>query len=399
MGFILLITIVLIVYGSLYPFHFHPSPARPLWVLFHSWPAALDRFEIRDIAINILIYIPIGLFGALWFGRGKARCLPPVLTIVLAAALSLSMELCQLFDARRQASFFDVLTNVAGACIGVLLARLYGRTLLRILARRGARSVAHRSGTILLLLCWFSFQTYPWFPHVGLYAIRAKLAVLGSNFAVPGVGTIGTVVDWLAVAQLLEAAAGAEAAWLLPLLMALIPARILIVGRTFTWAELTAAVAGWALWTMWLRRYSKRAGLLAWLAAILLSMRGLAPFHWAGKVNSFVWIPFAGLLESNWDSAALVLLDKSFLYGTAVWLFRKAGYSHTWATAGLAALLASIEAAQVYLPGRTAEITDPILLLIMSVLLKLLDMSDEGRAQLWPERRVRIHATVSRKPS
>ena len=64
---ILLIVIVLIVYGSLYPWDFHSTQlgASPLWVLIHSWPEHIDRFLFRDIAVNVVIYLPVGVFGLL----------------------------------------------------------------------------------------------------------------------------------------------------------------------------------------------------------------------------------------------------------------------------------------------------------------------------------------------
>src|SRR5271155_2568555 len=63
----LVIVIALIVYGSLYPWDFHSTQlaASPLWVLIHSWPTAIDRFLFRDIAVNVLIYLPVGVFGFL----------------------------------------------------------------------------------------------------------------------------------------------------------------------------------------------------------------------------------------------------------------------------------------------------------------------------------------------
>ena len=68
---VLLIVIALIVYGSLYPWDFHSAQlaANPLWVLIHSWPTAIDRFLFRDIAVNLLLYMPVGVFGFL--GRYK----------------------------------------------------------------------------------------------------------------------------------------------------------------------------------------------------------------------------------------------------------------------------------------------------------------------------------------
>ena len=66
---ILLIVIALIVYGSLYPWEFHSTQlaASPLWVLIHSWPTGIDRFLFRDIAVNLSINMPVGVFGFLAF--------------------------------------------------------------------------------------------------------------------------------------------------------------------------------------------------------------------------------------------------------------------------------------------------------------------------------------------
>jgi VanZ family protein len=210
LGLIFLITILLIVYGSLYPFDFHAGrvAAGPVWVLLHAWPTTLNRSEIRDIAINILIYLPIGLFGVLYLGKGKPRPATSLLTILLALALSVSMELIQFFDDTREVSLVDVMTNVAGATLGVFLAYLYGRSLVRIMARPGMRAAFHPSGAMLLLFSWIAYQIYPVFPQVSLYVVHAKLVALGDNLVLPVVPAIGAAVDWLAVAQLLEVVAG-----------------------------------------------------------------------------------------------------------------------------------------------------------------------------------------------
>jgi len=377
LGLILLLTILLIVYGSLYPFHFHAGPAEPFWTLLHSWPTTIDRFEVRDIAVNTLIYLPVGFFGTLWRGKGNPRSTSPTLTILLALALSTSMELLQLFDDPREASISDVLTNVIGASLGIVLAHLYGRTMMRILVRPRMPISIRPSAALLLVFFWLAYQVYPLFPQVGLYVVRAKLAALEHDLAMPAVPAIGAVGDWLTVAQLLEVIAGpGPGLLLLPFTILLIPARLLILGRSFTWAEIAAAVCAWALWSTWLRRYRKRTVLLAWLSTALLLVRGLAPYHWASSATPFSWIPFRGFLDSNWSSAGLVLLNKSFLYGTAVWLFRTAGYSYISSTLGLAILLAIIEAVQTYLPGRSPEITDPIMIIVLAVVMKSLDSSD-----------------------
>jgi hypothetical protein len=59
-------------------------------------------------------------------------------------------------------------------------------------------------------------------------------------------------------------------------------------------------------------------------------------------------------------------LRKAFLYGSAVSLLRRSGFGYLAAGILVAALLAAIEAAQTQIAGRTADITDPILAVLMA---------------------------------
>jgi hypothetical protein len=69
----------------------------------------------------------------------------------------------------------------------------------------------------------------------------------------------------------------------------------------------------------------------------------------------------------------VIIFRKSFLYGVPLWLFHQNGCRYLTATLGVSILLAAIEFVQLYLPGRTAESTDPLLAIIMGIVLKLLD--------------------------
>src|SRR5579872_6196340 len=102
-GRILLLVVLLVVYGTLYPFDFHvrqPGPA-PLWILFHSWPGPVNRFVMRDSTLNILIYLPVGLFGSLWMRQYRSPAVSTWLIISFAAVLSAALEVTQLFDDSR----------------------------------------------------------------------------------------------------------------------------------------------------------------------------------------------------------------------------------------------------------------------------------------------------------
>jgi glycopeptide antibiotics resistance protein len=129
---ILLIVIALIVYGSLYPWDFHASP---LWVLIRSWPDHIDRFLFRDIAVNVVIYMPVGVFGLLALRQKFHTPFAVTVTVLLALGLSSSIEMTQLFDDARDCSAFDVVCNVSGTVLGVALGYVYQQWLQRFLAR------------------------------------------------------------------------------------------------------------------------------------------------------------------------------------------------------------------------------------------------------------------------
>jgi VanZ family protein len=373
LGRILLIVILLIVYGSLYPFHFHPaqSAASPLWMLFHSWPPVVDRSVLVDIVLNVFIYLPVGLFGSLSLGKRRS--------ILLAAALSACMEVLQLFDYSRMCSTLDLVSNISGAVFGVSLAHVYGKNVTRLLAESPVRASLRPSPALLLLCCWIGYQSFPLIPNLRLTPFWAKVGVLLHPASFSLVQMMVSTFEWLAVARLLEEIRLGSRT--LSLLMLLVPARILIAGRTFTWPELAGAACAWLLWNGWLMGYEKRPRLLAWLAAAVLLLRGLAPYHWQSAPHAFSWAPFSGFFEADKNSSVTMFFDKSFLYGTVVWFFCRDGYSPLAAGLGVASLLGIIELLQTHLPGRTPEITDPAYTLILAVVLKLLDSADR-RARL-----------------
>ena len=92
-------------------------------------------------------------------------------------------------------------------------------------------------------------------------------------------------------------------------------------------------------------------------------------------------MPFGATLSYDYAAAMQPILQKGFLYGASIWLFWAAGRRRLAPTIGIAALLAAIEYAQRYLPGRTAEITDPVYALLLAMMLRWLDTVAERRSK------------------
>ena len=200
-----------------------------------------------------------------------------------------------------------------------------------------------------------------------------KLHVLFATASLSPVDTFTYFVEWLVLAQLLAAVIGVERTRkFLALLLLVLLARLFIAGRTFTWSELAGAMLA-CVCSYFLSAYRWRLGLSAVLLISVLILRGLAPYQWSSTANPFSWIPFSGFLEANREFSMLTFLRKCFWYGSAIWLLRAVGWRLATAAIVVAALLGAIEVVQIHLPGRFAEITDPLLALILAATLGLVE--------------------------
>src|SRR5436309_15924499 len=110
---------LVIAYGSLYPFNFSVPVAGPgpVHALLATWANKPGR---GDFLSNVLLYTPLGFFGALTF-TDRTRPVTRFLVIVLlGATLSISMELTQYYDVGRDTQAVDVYANVLGTIVGAL---------------------------------------------------------------------------------------------------------------------------------------------------------------------------------------------------------------------------------------------------------------------------------------
>jgi VanZ family protein len=97
--------------------------------------------------------------------------------------------------------------------------------------------------------------------------------------------------------------------------------------------------------------------LLAWLA-----FEELRPFQLHGPPQGFGWLPFVSWFAGASESYYGVIFGKLFFYTALVWSLRESNIRWSWAVAVPASILAAGEWAQRYLPGRTPESTDLVLL-------------------------------------
>ena len=155
-----------IAYASLQPFGgwLEPEPGTPFF-LFAPWPARWLRY---DILLNVVTYVPLGLFAALV----PRRAVPGrriAIGVLCGFALSFAMETLQMFLPRRDASTIDLVSNTAGALIGGALGGALTRADGVKAALSGARARLFLGGRlgdigIALFVLWFAAQVNPGIP-------------------------------------------------------------------------------------------------------------------------------------------------------------------------------------------------------------------------------------------
>ena len=361
MAGILIAVVALIVYGSLYPWTFRvpEGVGNPFLVLAVAWDAGFDRRFIADVVINLALYVPLGMSGYLAFRRWRPGWLRVAGPVLLGAAVSVCVEMAQIYAPGRRCSAIDVMDNVAGSALGVIGGIFFETVAGRELAV-GKRRAVDRSA-LMLLLCWVASRLFPLFPVLWLSMYRQKLAVLlsGPEFGV--VAFVSAAASWY-VAGLMMRKIAPGPGWLWAS-VALIPAQFFIVTRQPGLGELAGAVVGVLLLVV------LGARPVGWVFVGVLLFRGLSPFR-LGEPHGFWWIPFGGFLEMDWQPGIRVLLEKAWYFGAAIWVLRAERKRLSAAIAMVAGVAALIEIVQIYLPGRTAEVTDPLLVLLMGLAIR-----------------------------
>jgi VanZ family protein len=370
-GGLLAAIVFLIAFGSLYPFSFALDGAAPFERLGELPRAGATR---SDIAANILLYLPLGTCLAwLLAARGGAAFAVATATL-LAAALSFTIEFAQLYETRRVASLADLTANTAGAFLGALLALAIARTRRHLHASPFAGLLQYPVAAALVF-SWIGYRLAPFAPALDPAEWSASVApVLDGGWPAPG-DTLMHLLAWLVILFLAGRLAPGRAAAITALTMgAVLAGRILITGLVLEGAEIAGMAAALALAGPFARLPRPRAALL--LAAALLATiawQGLMPFDFQLAQDRFAWLPFGESLTQYRAANLADMFLRCFTNGALVWLLCQAGLSAVAATGAGAGAVFAVELLQTWLPGQTAEITDPLLAVCAGGLISLFE--------------------------
>lgn len=353
---------LLIAYGSLYPFDF---------VAPQAWLPALRQMladtglwsSPGDVLGNILLFLPWGLATAWQPGTALRRLLPALLAgLVLAAAL----QVMQIALPSRDAAVSDIVWNTVGLLLGQF-------ALAPLAARLHHPTREHADGQMLawgLAALWLAGETLPFIPSLDLAQIRGGLkafvapaspssAVLLGAFA--GVLTLGH----LALTHLPRRRAQAGLLLLLPVLVL---SRILIIHNDPHWLELVAGIAAWG--AVILLRTPQRIAPFAFIAVLgALTLEALQPYVWRMHAASFNWQPFAAYLNGNMLGNLRELLDTVWHIAALLWLAHAMSARVAGVGCFLVVWVLALETAQLWIAGRSADITPVLTTLLVAVVM------------------------------
>lgn len=361
--------VAMILWGSLYPFSFYDRGTllAGLRYLISTWPYAPDR---GDLMSNVLLYAPLGFFAVRSLRRLPFAACVAMVTL-FGALLSAGIEFTQFWDVGRAPAVSDLYSNAIGALFGGMLAGTNPRAWKFPLLGK----MTWRPYALLLMVFWLGNRMFPYIPSLDLRAYRIAWGTLLHPSALD---LYRQTVNWLAVALLLEALFGiARTARSLAVVAGLAVLGRLLIGVAVPVEEVSALLAI-ALWMGIFSRLRIRAAIVAALFTVSVALQALEPFHFLSQPGHFGWIPFVSFIDGPRENGVRVFFDKAFSYGAIVWLMARAGLSWAVALAVSTALVFSLRFAQIYLPGRSAEITDAAMVLMLACILRM--MRDVPRA-------------------
>jgi VanZ family protein len=371
---LLAVIVFLIAVGSLYPFSFSVVGPEALARLGTLPRAGTTR---SDVAANVLLYVPLGtcLAWLLAARFGGARAV--LVATLFGAALSWAIESAQLFETRRVASLADFTCNVIGAFAGAGLALAIARTRRNLDSSRFAGLLRHPVAAALLL-SWIGHRLAPFAPVFDPAEWASAFAPLAKTHTFSATAFMLHALAWLALLLVSERLAPRRAASLAVGAMAVVLAgRILFANLSLEAEELAGMVAALSL-AVPLARVPREAAARALAVALflLVAWRGLAPFDFQVAQDRFALLPFGESLTQYRAANLSDMFLRCFTNGALVWLLARSGLSVFAATSLGAGAVFSVEFLQTWLPGQTAEITDPLLAVSAGGLIAVFERED-----------------------
>jgi VanZ family protein len=378
---LLLGVVALIIYGSLYPFHFK-ADAFEGNLLAALGQLSWARAGRGDRISNVLLYLPLGFCLFLSLNRRYRRRASLLLATLLGSALSLGMELAQVYVSVRVPSLTDLSLNAAGTLIGAAAGFAWGTFAGWMPFHSRTDHPARDPGAALVVGLWLAWRLAPFVPHFDLGKLKAALRPLFDPH-LDAATTFVYLSYWLIVSEALTALVSKphtlEA--LLVLIASVLVGRLIVANQAFVPAELLALLLLLPLLIFIMRMSPQpRRVLLLGMLLIAFALDRLGSFHFTSMPGTFDLIPLAAhfKVSAHDIGQALATIDiahvfgRLFLFGALTWAIRQTGVAMSAAVIAMLVLVVLTEIARVWLADESATLTDPLLAVLIGTIFRYL---------------------------
>ena len=349
----------LITYGSLWPFDYvaHQTSWGDLRYILFDWPAHLS---VISSVSNVILFVPLGVVIPALSSRLGTRAALTLASIVFAWVL----QYFQFWFPVRTPDVSAAVFNVLGLGLGLVIHSSATKLLARM--QPAARNFpAFWQVPTALMACWVLYKWFPLVPSLDVQNVKNALKPLFRTPRFDWVAFLHDLVAWLVFLRLGRYSAFAKLGrhWLVLACVLIVVAEPAFEGKLLSWANVAGVVAAVLAGPVF-RRGKASLLLLVTLQLSSLCLSELHPFAFTAHAR-FLWLPFSGMMEGsvlvNLDS----LIEKTYVYGSAVFLLHYLGVRLRVASISLGALLLALEWVQQYIPGKTPETTDAVLAMLL----------------------------------
>ncbi len=363
----------LIIYGTLFPLDEWQTPVLG-WMnpITLAMPAQVSR---ADLIVNLVAYLPLGLFLVLWLRHRMAWVVAILVACAVGSGLSLALEILQSALPSRVPSHLDWLANSLGMAAGALFGLAFDPRIPVSRRLASAREDWFAAGTLgnlalIILGLWALTQLAPFVPSFDWGNLKSGLKPVGNTLRHPSslnlILFVETGLTLIALGLLAQLAARRAILWPFVLFgLTVLLLKVPVVGRQLTLEALLGwSVAAATLMLLPLRHASARA---VGIGACLITAYALAQFEPGPTPTTLAinWVPFKGqvgsvagmgdLLETLWPFMAIALACRWL----TPWRLRRVVWG--LGAAMIASLTFGLEWVQQTIPGRYPDITDVLI--------------------------------------
>jgi len=373
---LLTVVIALIIHGSLHPWEFRaPSDVSAAVVQMFKWNPWTG---LGDTVGNVLLFVPLGLLSAAIAGS-RAQI---ALYVALSTVFALMLQLLQVWLPSRDAEMSDVFWNVVGISVGVSLQSV-------ALAGLSWLHVNKKDDTGLrLAVCvlWIGLECWPLVPTLDLQHVKDAAKPLLLHPTWNWLSAVETSTSVFVVGFALRDLHRSKTVLGCAVLSAIL-AKFVFVGAVLSLSHTIGLISG-----LLAASAAHRWRSLVWARTTLLlalawtGLDELRPFELSLLPNSFQFIPFQSMLDGSLEANLLTLIRSLFWTGSVMLSAVSLGIATLPAAVTLSTLLLLLEAGQVFLPGRTPDITLAVLPFIWALFATRRPLSGEPVKVKMPSR-------------